>query len=148
TICVVLVLEGFVEPFAVDVKRIGILHREFPDAEQPRFGPGLVPELGLNLIPDLGELSIRVQSIPRDGGKDLLVGHAQGHITALPVPQAKQVIAHHVPATGLFPDFRGMQSWEQEFLSPDAVHLLSDDAYYLEADALSQRQQRIDTGSQ
>src|SRR5262249_56671485 len=89
----------------------------------------------------LGELSMRVQSIARDRGKGLLVGHAQGDITALPVPQAKQVIAHHVPATGLFPDFRGMQSWEQEFLSPDAVHLLSDDAYYLEADALSQRQE-------
>ncbi len=51
-------LEADVEPGSVDVERVGVLHRELADTEEARFGPRLVPVLGVHLIPDLGQIAV------------------------------------------------------------------------------------------
>ncbi len=115
-----------VEAGVVDVDRVGILHEELADAQEAGFGAWLVAELGLDLVPDLGQLLVAAQLAARDDGEDLLVGHAEAEIRALAILQAEHVVAHGGPAAGFLPDFARVQRWQQEFLS-DGVHLLADD---------------------
>jgi len=42
------------ESLGVKVEGVGVLHGELPHPQHSRLGPGLVAELGLDLVPDLG----------------------------------------------------------------------------------------------
>ena len=77
---------------------------ELADAEEAGFGAGLVAELGLDLVPDLGELLVAAELVARDGGHDLFVGHGEAELGALAVLEAEHVVAHAGPAAGLLPD--------------------------------------------
>ena len=77
---------------------------ELADAQQAGLGAGLVAELGLDLVPDLGQLLVAAQLVAGDGGHDLFVGHAEAELGALAVLEAEHVVAHAGPAAGLLPD--------------------------------------------
>ena len=47
-----------IQSFPVHVQAIGVLHQELPGPQQTPFGTGLVPQFGLNLVPDLGKVAV------------------------------------------------------------------------------------------
>ena len=47
---IVLILVGFIQAGCVLVKRISVLHDEFPAAHEPEPGPFFIPELALDLV--------------------------------------------------------------------------------------------------
>ena len=102
---VVLVVRG-VEAGLVHVEGVGVLHDELAHAQQAGFGPRLIAELRLDLIPDLRQLLVAAQFAARDDGHDLFVRHAEAEVALEAVLQAEHVVAHDVPAAGLLPDFR------------------------------------------
>ncbi len=122
-----LVLVAQVEAGPVHVEGVGVLHGELADPEQAGLGPGLVAELGLDLVPDLRQLPVAAQLGPGDGREDLLVRHAQAVVAALPVLEPEHVVAHHLPAARLLPDLGRVEGGEEELLAADGVHLLADD---------------------
>ena len=94
---------GDVEAGFVDVEGVGVLHNELADAEKAGFGAWLVAELGLDLVPDLGELLVAAELVAGDGGHDLFVRHSEAEVGAFAVLEAKHVFAHDGPAAGLLP---------------------------------------------
>jgi len=119
---------GLVEAGGIEVEGIGVFHEELADAEEAGFGAGLVAELGLDLVPDLGELLVGAELVTGDGGHGLFVGHAEAEIGALAVCKPKHVLAHRRPAAGLFPKLAGHESGKKELLA-DGVHFFADDGH-------------------
>ena len=136
-----------VEPGGVHVERVRVLHDELAHAQQARLGTGLVAELGLNLIPDLGKLLVAAQFLAGDRGHDLFMGHAQAKFGALAVFQAKHVVAHHRPAPALLPKFARVERWEEELLA-DLVHFLADDPHDFLGRAIAEEQERVNARAQ
>ena len=142
---VVLVVGG-VQAGLVHVERVGVLHEELAHAQETGFRPRFVAELGLDLIPDLGELFVAAQFAAGDGGHDLLVRHAEAEVAAEAVLQPEHVVAHHVPAAGFLPDLGRIQRGQVHLLPADGVHLLAHDLLDLEERALGQEQVAVDAG--
>ncbi len=138
---------GEVEAGFVEVEGVAVLHEELADAQEPGLGAGLVAELGLDLVPDLGELLVGAELGAGDGGHDLFMGHAEAELCALAVCQAKHVLAHGGPASGLFPDFFGVDGREEELLA-DAVHLLADDCDDLVDGTVAEEEVAVDAGAE
>ena len=111
---VVVLLVGDVQAFGVHVEGVGVLHDELADAQQAGFGPGLVAELGLDLIPDLRQLLVAAQFAARDGGHDFFVRHAEAQVAPEAVLEPEHVVAHDVPAAGFLPHFGGIERGQQK----------------------------------
>ena len=140
-------LEGLVQAGFVHVEAVGVLHRELADPQQAALGPRLVPELGLELIPELRQVPVGGQ-LGADRGEDLLVSHAQHDLGALAVPEPEHLLAHHVEPAALDPDRRGLHARQQHLLAADPVHLFPDRGHDLGPDPHGQRQQAVVTGHQ
>ncbi len=122
------------------IEGVGILHDELADAQQAAFGARLVAEFRLDLIPDLRELFIAAQFAARDVGHDFFVSHAKAEVAAVAVLEAKQIVAHDVPAAGFLPDFGGIQAGQIEFLRADGVHLFAHDLRDFQYRALGKKE--------
>ena len=120
------------------IEGVGILHDELARAQEAAFGTRLVAKLGLDLIPDLRKLLVAAQLAARDISHDLFVGHAEAEVAAVAVLEAKQVVAHDVPAAGFLPHLGGVKAREIKFLSADGVHFLAHDLRDFEDRALRQ----------
>ena len=131
----------------VDVEGVAVLHEELAYAQQAGFRAGLVAELGLDLIPDLRQLLVGTQLVARDGGHDLFVSHAEGELGAFAIGEAKHVLAHAGPASGLFPKLARVQRGEQELLR-DGVHFFADDGDDLVDRTLAEEEIRVDAGAE
>ena len=140
-------VERPVQTRIVQIEGVRVLHGELPHPEQARLGSGLVPELPLDLVPELGEVPVGVE-FPGYAGEDLLVGHAECQVGSLPVGEAEHLLAHRLPPAGGLPDRGGMHGGQQELLGPDGVHLLADDLAHLLVDAPAQWQHRVVPGLQ
>ena len=138
---------AFVEPGGIHIEGIAVLHDELAHSQQTRPRPGLVAELGLNLIPDLRQLLIAAQFLARDVGHHLFMGHAQSQPCALAVLEAEHILAHAGPTPALFPEFARMERRQQEFLT-DRVHLLPDDGDDLVQRSLAEEKIAVNTGAQ
>ena len=131
----------------VAVKGVGVLHRELAHANQTRPWAWLVAELGLNLVEHHRQLAVAADKPGRQFGHDLLVGHAQAHVTTVAVLEPRHVAADLVPAPATLPDLGGVHHRQGDFLAVDGVHLLADDVLDLVFDALRRRQQVENAGS-
>ena len=140
-------IEAAVKAGLVDVEGVAILHDELAHAQQARFGPRLVAELGLNLVPDLRQLLVAAQFAARDRGHDLFVRHAQAQVGALAVFQAEHVFAHGRPAAALLPRLAWHNPRQVELLR-DLVHLVADNGDDLVQRALAQEEVVIDSGAE
>jgi hypothetical protein len=109
----------------IHIEGVGILHGELAHAQQAALGPRLIAEFRLDLVPDLRKLFVTSQQAARDAGHHLLVSHPQTQLSSESVFQAKQVVAHRVPAAGFPPNFRRIQCGQMKFLGADRVHLLA-----------------------
>ncbi len=76
---------GEVEASLVDVEGVGVLHEELSDAQEASFGARLIAELGLDLVPDLGQLLVAAEFLAGDVGDDLFVGHGEAELCAFAV---------------------------------------------------------------
>ena len=137
-----------IQPLPVDIEGVGILHGELAHPKQPRFGSRLVPELGLYLVPDLGQLAIGAELIAGDGCKNLLMGHAQAHVPVGAVLETKHVRPHALPTAAFLPDFSRVQGRQGKFLGAHAIELVPDDPGDLEHHPLGQRQKGINSRGQ
>ena len=138
---------GEVEASGVDIEGVGVLHEELADAQEAGFWAGLVAELGLDLIPDLGELLVAAELVAGNGGHDLFVSHGEAQVGALAVLEAEHVVAHAGPSSGLLPDLGGVDGGQEELLA-DGVHLLADDGDDLINGALAEREVRVNAGAE
>ena len=140
-------LERGVQPGLIQVEAVGVLHGELPHPDQAALRPRLVPELELELVPELRQLAVGGQ-LDRQAGEDLLMRHAEDDIRALAVLQPEHLLAHHAEPAALLPDLRGLHRRQQELLRPDPVHLLPDHVHHLGPDPDAERQQAVVTRHQ
>ena len=131
---------GGVQSCGVHVEGVGILHDELAHAQQAAFRTRLIAELGLDLVPDLGQLFVAPQfprarhrsSPPRGswrGTGRVRSGPSTGTSCRPWLPSGR------TPAT-----FRRDSTRQQELLRADRVHLLADDGRDLEQRTLGQEQ--------
>ena len=144
-VCAAVSLELAVEAVEADVQRVGILHDELSHPEEAGLGPGFVPELGLEVIPELGQLPIGVQ-FRGEVGEHLLVGEGQHEVGAPAILELDHDPLDIIPPAGPLPQLGRMNHGRQELLAPDGVHLLPDDAGDLRGDPHPEREQRIGAG--
>ncbi len=136
-----------VEACLVDVEGVGVLHDELPDAKEAGLGARLVAELGLNLVPDLGELLVAAKLLAGDVGDDLFVGHGEAEFGAFAVFEAEHVLAHAGPAAAGLPELLRIEGGEQELLT-DAVHLFAHDGDDLVDGAVAEEEVAVDSGAE
>jgi len=140
-------VERHVEPVPVDIHGIRVLHGELAHPQQAALRAGLVAELPLELVPDLGKLLVRAQ-LAGQVGEDFFVGHAQAHLGAPAILELEHLRAHGGPAARPLPDLARMQAGQTELESADPLHLLAHDPLDLAQYAVAQRQQRVHAGHQ
>ena len=70
----------------VHIERVGILHQELADTQDPALRPRLITELELDLVPGLRKVAVGAKFAGSQPGKDLLVGHRQHHVRGRPGP--------------------------------------------------------------
>ena len=126
------------------VEGIGVLHGEFPDADQPCAGTCFIPEFGLNLIDHEGIAAVGGGVFPHqlDGG--LLMGHSQHHFRAVSVREPQKLTADGRIPAGLLPEGSGQRNGKGNLLPLQGVHFLPDDLLDFLCDPLQRRERRID----
>ena len=139
-------LVAFIQAVVAGVEAVGVFHGEFTHPDEAGPGPGLVPELGLDLVEDDGEVPVALDVGLDDVGDDLLVGGGQHQRTAPPVFQREQVVAEGGAAAGLLPELGGLEGGHEDFLAARRVHLLTDDVLDLAQGAPGQGQVGVDPG--
>ena len=140
-------LELHIEPGGTQVERVGVFHRELANPQQTTLGPGLVTKLGLQVVPELGQLPIRRQ-LGGEQREDLLMSHRQQQVGLPAILELDEDPLDVVPAARLLPHLTGVHHREQHLLAADAVHLLADDLLDLVDHPLAEGKQRPGTGHQ
>jgi len=132
-------VEALVEPGLIAVERVRVLHDELPQAQQPAARPRLVALLGREVVPDLGQLLVRLQ-LARVERHRLLVRKRQHEVA----PRAVLQLEHDrdPDAAARLPQLRGREHGLEHLLPADRVDLLADDLDDLLVHAPAQRQER------
>ena len=125
------------------VEGIGVLHGEFPDADQPRTGTGLIPEFGLNLINHKRIAAVGGGVFPHKLDRGLFVGHSQHHFRAVSVRKPKKLAADGGVPAGFLPKGSGQRHGEGNLLPVQSVHFLPDDFFDFLCDSLQRRERGI-----
>ena len=134
---------ALVELGDVGVEAVRVLHHELasPDDAEPR--PGLVAELGLDLVHRDRQLLVRVDQIAYQAGHHLLVGRAQAHLVAAAQGQLHQQVAVGLVPARFLPDLDRLQGRHQQLDGPGGVHFLPNDLAGLVQHPQAQRQIRV-----
>ncbi len=111
------------------------------------MGRGSSRQLGLEVVPELGQLLVGTQ-LGGNQREDLLVSHPEDVVDTAAVLETKQLVAHDFPPTGALPHLGGVEHRHQELLTPDGVDLFLDDPTDLRMHAKPGRKQRIRTRHQ
>ncbi len=141
-------IECGIETREVDVEAVGVLHGELATSQHARLRTGLVAKLGLDLEPDLRELTVAPELVPGDGGEDFLVGHAQAIVRLAAILQPEHFVADLLPASALLPELSRVEDRKVELLSADAHHLLADDGLDFASGAKTERKLGVDPGGE
>ena len=119
---------GDVKAGLIQVKRIGIFHREFPGPHHTETRPAFIAKLGLNLVKVYRQLFVAVNLASEQIGYHLFMGRAETKIPIVAVLHAQHFIAHLLPSPGLHPKLGGLHNGHRDFLPAAAIHLLPYDA--------------------
>ena len=145
---VVVRLVGAVERGRVGIEGVGVLHEELARPQHAGARPRLVALLGLDLVPDLGQVTVGPDLLGGQPRDDLLVRHAQAHVAAVAVLEPEHLGPDRVPAAGLLPDLGGEEHRHGDLLPADGVHLLADDGVDLVEHPLAEREVDVDAGGE
>ena len=140
-----MLIERVIKTFFFDVEGIRILHRKFAHAQEPALGPRFVTVLRVNLIPDLRHLFVRTQ-FACEVRKYFFGRHPQANVGAATIFEAEHLLAHHIPPSRLVPDLSRVKRRELELLTTELVHFFTNDFSDLLRDAVSHREQGVDSG--
>ena len=132
----------------VAVAAVGVLHDELADTDQPAPGARLVAPLRLEVIDHHRQLAVRLDDVGQEDPDDLLVGHREDHVPAVAILEPGQLGADRVVATAGPPDVGRVHDRHLHLLATDRVLLLADDLLDPVVDALAERQQRVDPGTE
>ena len=130
----------------VDVEGVRVGHEQLAGAQQPEAGPGLVPELDLDLVDGEGQLPVRVDLGADGHRRHLLVG---GPEDEGPTPDVdghgrQGVVAEQGGPARLLPQLDGMEDREQHLLAAGGIELLSDHLLDPLQHPQSERQEGVD----
>ena len=139
---------ALIQSLRSQIETIGVLHRELPGSQKTRLGSGFIPELRLDLIPDLRQLPIGAKFVAGNGSEYFLMSHAQAQLAVRPIPETKQILTHELPASRFLPKFCGMQSRQVKLLGPDPIHLFPDDRFDFQQSPSGQGKIRINSCAQ
>ena len=128
----------FFRPGLVHIETVGILHAEFPAAHHTEPRPNLVTEFRLNLIEVPGKLTVGFNVVSNQIGDHFLMCRAEAALPVMAIPESKQFFSVMNPATGLLPEFGGLNHRQKKLLGPRTVHLLPHDLFKLSDDAVAQ----------
>ena len=145
-VCFEVQFVGLVQARLVPVEAVGVLHGELARTQDAALGPRLVPQLGLDLVPDLRQVPVGADVVRREPGHGLLVRHGKAHVPLAAVLQPEHLVADGVPAAGLLPDLGRVQHRHGHFLAADGVHLLADDLVDLVHHPLAQGKVDVQPG--
>ena len=134
-------LEVLRQPRLVTVERVGVLHDELAQPDQPGARPRLVAFLDREVVEHLRQLPVALQ-LARVEGDRLLVRQRQHVVGALAILEAEELL--DVVAPGLLPQLVRRQHRHQHLLAADRVHLLADDLLDLAVHSPAERQERPD----
>ena len=136
-------LEAAIEARRVAVERVGVLHDELAQPDEPLPGTRLVAFLDREVVEHLRQQPVarELAGMEADG---LLVRQRQHEVGALAVLQPEHLL--DVVASGRLPELERRQHRHQHLLRADRVHLLADDLLDLPVDPPAERQERPDTG--
>ena len=132
----------------VPVEGIGVLHQKFAPAHQAEAGADLVAELGLDLVQVHGKLAVGAHFAADEVGDDFLVRGAEAVVALMAVLEAQEFLAVVFPTPGFAPQVGGLHGRHEDFLSARPVHFLAHDVRGLVQGPQTQRQPRIDAGSE
>ena len=121
------------------MKRICVLHREFPHTDEAAAGTGLIAELGLDLIDHKGIPRSRPAVFPHELHSGFLVCHAQHHGSACAVLETQQLASHAHISARFLPQRAGQHHRHGHLLSFNRIHLFADDLLQLAGDAAQGR---------
>ena len=133
-----------IEAGFVAVAAVGVLHDELADPDEAAPCAGLVAPLRLEVVDHHRELPVRLHDVGQQQRDDLLVGHRQDHVPAVPVLEPAQLGPDRVVAPAGSPHVRRVDDGHLDLLRADPVHLLADDLLDPLVDPETERQQRVD----
>ena len=123
----------------VAVERVGVLHDELADAQEAAARPRLVAVLGLEVVPELRQLLVRLD-LARVERERLLVRQRQDEPPAGAVGDVEDL--GDLVAARRLPQLDRRQHRHEQLLRADRVHLLADDLLDLAVDAPAERHER------
>ena len=91
---------------------VAVLHDELATAHQSEARANFIPEFGLNLVQVQGELAVGAYHVTSNRRDYLFMGGAECHFSLLTVTEGEHDafgFGVGIPASGLFPQFRGLQ---------------------------------------
>ena len=127
------------------VEGVGILHREFPHADQPATAARLVAEFRLDLIDHEGIIGVGFCRAACELHGRLLMRHTEDNVAPAAILKAGHLAADALITAGFLPEGGGHDHGEQHFLPADRIHLLADNLLDLAGDPARRRIERIDT---
>ena len=137
-------LEAALDAVLVAVERVAVLHHELAEAQEAGARARLVPVLGLEVVPELRQLLVRLD-LARVEGDGLLVRHRQHVRASVAVGDVKDL--RDADAAGRLPQLGRGEHRHLHLLRADRVHLLADDLLDLAVDAPAERHERPQPGA-
>ncbi len=128
-----------VQVSAVAVKAIGVLHQELAHAHQAAARAWLVAHFGLDLIEDVGQLTIGANVAPAQIGHDLFMSHGEHEVAPVAILGAPERLVDLLPAAGLLPELGRHDDRQVDFLTIHPIHLVAQDGRDLFHDAPAER---------
>jgi hypothetical protein len=130
----------------VHMERVAVLHDELAAPHQPEARADLIAELVLDLKQVDRQLLVALDDLADDIGDDFLVSGSEAEIGALAILEAQQLLAVHLPAAALLPQFGGLNGGHQQLLTAVARELFADDVLEFADAAQRQRQVVVNAG--
>src|SRR2546428_494091 len=128
----------------VHVERVRVLHEELAPAHEAEARPDLVPELHLDLIEVLRQITVGADFSPYQIRDHLLVGRAEAEVAVVAVLEPQELASVLLPAPALPPELGRDDRRHQDLLLAGTVHFISHDIFEATHGAEPERQEIVD----
>ena len=121
---------GLILPFhilLIDMEAVTVLHPKLPTPHNSKPRSYLIPEFGLDLEEMEGKLPVGPDFLSHQMGDHLFVGRPKAEIPFMAIANTQQLLPILVPPSTLLPKLRRDDHGQKYLLSPDFLHLLTND---------------------